>query len=139
VAGDHDLRRPTAGLEAQKAELDRQERRVPLRLGDVRVHAAYECTDDGLAARVIERKLLVHVAAELVQPCADVPLQLARPEDLGGRACRLPAPQFELEKPIPRGAVALREEQVLLRSRVDVGDSPPVPEDLDRLREALDA
>ena len=53
VAGDHDRRRPAPGLDAEHAELHRQQRRIALGLGDVRIHAAHVGLDDRLAARVI--------------------------------------------------------------------------------------
>ena len=61
--------------------------------------------------------------------------QLAPAENLGHRAGGLPPPHLELEQPILRGGVALREEQVGLVLRVDVVDAPAVAEDLDRLRQ----
>ena len=116
VTRDHDRRRPAPGLDAEHPELDRQQRRVALGLGDVRVHAAHVGLDDRLAARVIAIELVVQVAAELVQPRAAIARQLAAAEDLRDRAGRLPPPDLELEQPIPRGGVALGEEQVGLRS-----------------------
>ena len=102
---------------------------------DVGVDAAHERFDDRLAARVVVIELGVEIAAEHVQARADVALELARPEDLGDGAGRLPPPQLELEQPILRGGVALREKQVRLVLRVDVVDAPPVAHDLDRLRQ----
>ena len=109
---------------------------VPLGLGDVGVDAAHEGFDDRLAARVIVIQLGVEIAAEHVQPRADVALHFPRPENLGDRPGCLAPPQFELEQPVLRGGVALREEQVRLVLRVDVVDAPPVAQDLDRLRQA---
>ena len=63
-------------------------------------------------------------------------IDLARPEDLGDGTGRLPPPHLELEQPIPRRGVALREEQVGLVLRVDVVDAPAIAHDLDRLRQA---
>jgi hypothetical protein len=59
--------------------------------------------------------------------------QLAPSQDLGHGARGLPAPQFELEEPVLRRRVALREEEVLLVLGVDVVDAPPIAPDLDGL------
>ena len=84
---------------------------------------------------MVVRELGVEIAAEHVEPRAAVPLQFAPAQDLGDGARRLPAPHLELEQPVLRGRVALREEQVLLGRRVDVVDAPAVAPDLDRLRQ----
>jgi hypothetical protein len=63
---------------------------------------------------------------------ADVPVELPPAEDLGHGAGRLPPPDLELEQPVARRRVTLREEQVGLVLGVDVIDAPPVGHDLDR-------
>jgi hypothetical protein len=75
----------------------------------------------------------VQIAAEHVQARADVALQLRPTEDLGRGAGGLTTPHLELEEPIARGGVALREEQIVLVLRVDVIDAPMIPDDIDRL------
>ena len=64
VARDHDRRRPAARRDAEHLELDRQQRRLALGLGDVGIHAAHVGFDDRLAARVIVIQLGVQVAPE---------------------------------------------------------------------------
>src|SRR5690606_24701391 len=56
-------------------------------------------------------------------------------QHLRDRPGGLPPPHLELEKPIPRRGVALREEQIVLGLCVDVVDAPSVADDLDRLGE----
>ena len=131
-------RRPRLRRDAEHLELDRQLRRVLHRLGDGGVHPVHVGGDDRLAVRVVPVQLGGQVAAEHVQARADVALQLPPPENLGHRAGGLPPPHLELEQPIARRRVALREEQVGFALRVDVVDAPPVAQDLDRLAEAAD-
>ena len=135
MARDDDGRRPTAGRDAEHRELDWQERRRALGLGDVGVDAADERLDNRLSAWMVMCELGVEIAPEHVQPRPAVPLQFAPAQDLGDGAGRLPPPHLELEQPVLRGRVALREEQVLLGRRVDVVDAPAVAPDLDRLRQ----
>ena len=108
--------------------------RRALGFGDVGVDATHERFDDGLAARVIVIQFGVEIAAEHVQPRADVAIDLTRPENLGDRSRRLPPPHLELEQPISGRGIALREEQVVLGLGVDVVDAPAVAHDFDRLR-----
>ena len=79
-----------------------------------------------------------HVAAELEQPRAVVPGDGPGAENLRGRAGGLGAPDLELEEPVPRGVVALGEEQIVLGFGVDVRYAPFVLEDFHRLVEAFD-
>ena len=80
--------------------------------------------------------LLRHVASETEEPEADVALEFAGTEHLGHRPRRLRSPHLELEKPVARGRIPLREEEVVLRLGVDVVDPSPVADDLDRGIEA---
>ena len=136
VPRHHHLRRPAPRSDAQKLELDGQQAGLPLGPGDIGVDAVHERRDDGVAPVVVVAHLGRHVAPEPEQPRADVALQFARTEDLRHRAGRLPPPQLELEQPVARRRVALREEEVVLVLRVDVGDAPPVGHDLDRRLQA---
>ena len=138
VPRDDDIGRPRRRPDPEHGEFDRQPGRIRQGPGDVRVHAADIRSDDRFAARVIPVQLRLEIAAEHVQPRADVALQLLAAEDLRDRAGRLAAPQLELEQPIARGGVALREEQIALALRVDVIDAPAVAQDLDRLTQPVD-
>jgi hypothetical protein len=130
--------RPAAGLGAGQLEFDRELRRIGLDLVDVGIHAIGERGQDLLRVRVIARVLGLEVAAEKELAGGGVGSDEARPELLGHLAFAASAPLVELPEPIARGAVALREEQVALVLRVDVGDARRVPDDLDRRGHAGD-
>ena len=136
MTGDHHLRRPLAGSDAEHLELDRQRRRVAHRLVHVGVDPAHVGLDDRLAARVVVLQLRVEVAAIHVETGAEVALQLARAEDLGHRAGGAAPPHLELEQAILGGEVALRQEEVDLVLGVDVVQAPAIADDLHRLRQA---
>ena len=74
VPRDHDLRGPRLGLDPEEPELDRQRGRILHRLRDIGVHSLHEGPDDLRPTVVVMTHLIVHVAAELEQPCPDVPL-----------------------------------------------------------------
>ena len=131
VAGDDDVRGPRLRTDPEHLELDRKEARIAFRLGDVRVDPVREGPDDLRAARVIVIQFRFQIAAEPEQPRTAVALQFTGTEDFGNRARGLAAPEFELEEAVARGAVPLREEEIVLRLRVDVADAPQVLEDLD--------
>ena len=137
MSRDDDSRRPPAGGDSEHRELDRQQGGILLRLRDVGVDPADKRLDDGFAARVVVIEFGVEVAPECVQSRADIALQLTTPQHLGDGAGRLPPPHLELKEPIACRGVALCEEQIVFRLRVNVIDAPSVADDLDRLREPL--
>lgn len=59
-------------------------------------------------------------------------------EHLGQQAESAAAPQVELEEAVAGRVEALRQEQVVLGFRIEVGDAPPVDEDLDGFGESGD-
>ena len=124
VARDHDLRRPVTGLDAQQLELEGQQAGLAGRPVDVGVDAVDERADDRAAALVVVAQLGRHVAPEAEEPRADVPLELARTEDLGHRAGRAAPPDLELEQAVAGRRVTLREEQVELVLRRRCGRCP---------------
>ena len=136
VARDHDFGRPSLGTDAEQLELDGEQRGVGLGLGDVGVHAVHVRGDDQRAAIVVVVHLLGHVAAEAEEAEADVALELAGAQHFGDGARGLRAPDLELEEAVAGGGVPLGEEEVVLGLGVDVVDSPPVANDLDRGVEA---
>src|SRR5207237_6045699 len=93
---------------------------------------------DRLAVRVVPVQLRLQIAAEAVQPRADVARQLLVAQNLRHGARRLAPPHLELEQPIARGRIPLYEEQVVLVLRVDVVDAPAIAQEIDRLAQAID-
>jgi hypothetical protein len=83
-------------------------------------------------------ELGVEITAKHVQARPDVSFQRSLSENLGNGACRLTAPQFELEQAVFCRGVSLRKKQVGFVLRVDVIDAPAVTNDFDRLRHATD-
>ena len=92
VARDDHLGRPAARLDAEQPEFERQQVRLPLGALDPGVDAFDERRNDRVAPLVVVAHLGRHVAPEAEQAGADVPLQLARAEDLGDGAGRAAAP-----------------------------------------------
>src|SRR5579871_2031895 len=105
---------------------------------DVGIDAIDEGLNDGRTVGVIPIELLRDIAPIAEQAIADIALELAPPEDLRDGAGGLPSPDLELEQSIRSDVVALREEQVVLAVRIDVGDAEPVSQDLDRLLESAE-
>ena len=83
-------------------------------------------------------QLVGHVAPDTAAAGPDVARQRPRPLDLGQGPGRLAPPELELEEPVAGGVVPLGEEQVVLVPGVDMGDPPPVAQDLHRLRQPGD-
>ena len=133
VPRDHDLGGPSPRLDPQDAELDRQPRRLAFGSLDVRVDPPDERPDDLGTAGMVMVQLRAHLAAERELAGPDVGGQGPGPLDLRHRAGRLSPPELELEEPIVRGVVPLRQEEVVLVLGIDVSDSPPVAHDLHRL------
>ena len=132
VARDDHLGHPVSRRDAEQLELDRQQVRLARRPVDVGVDAIDERRDDLVAPRVVVAHLGREVAPKAEQARAGVALDLSRAENLGDRPGGAPPPDLELEEPVARRGVALREEQVVLVLRVDVGDAPPVGDDFHR-------
>ena len=82
MARDDDVRRPVSRGDTEQIELDREQARITLRLGDVRVDAIRVRVDDERAAVVVVVQLLLEVTPELEEARPDVALQLPLPEDL---------------------------------------------------------
>ena len=83
-------------------------------------------------------ELVIELTAKLMEARAAIALDFAPAQDLRHRSGRLPPPDLELEQPVLRGRIALREKQVGFVLRVDVIEAPPIADDLDRLREPDD-
>ena len=139
MPGDHDVSCPSPGRDAKHAELGGDERWVPGGLVHERIHALDERTDDGRAMWMIVRQLGGQVAAELEQPCAAIPLQLPAPDHLRHGTGGLASPHLELECPIARRGIPLREKEVVFVLRVNVRHTPTVAQDLNGLRESCNA
>ena len=138
VTRDHDVGRPSAWCDAQHAKLGGDECRIACRFVHIGVHAVYEGTDDRRAARMVARQVGSKASPILEQSRTLIALQLARANHLGHRARRLASPHLELECPIARRGIALREEEIVLVLRVDVGHPPPVAQHFHRLNKARD-
>ncbi len=78
-------------------------------------------------------QLRVHVAAELQQARPDVARPGAGPLQLRQRPGRLLTPDLQLKEPVACRVVPLGQEQVVFAPGVDVGDPPPIAQDLHRL------
>ena len=139
VTGDHDVRRPPSGAGAEQPQLLRHEPWIPRRLVDERVHAVHERADDRRTARVVACEVGGQAAAIPEQARPDIALHLAGTEQLRNRARRPSSPDLELEGPVARGGIALREEQVVLGAGVDVRDAPGITQDLYRLAQPVHA
>ena len=136
MAGDDHIRRPRPGRDAEELEFHRQGGRILRRFGNVGIYAAHVRGDDGFAVGVVPVQFGLQVSAEPVQACADVALQLLRPEDFRDRAGSLPAPHLKLKQPIADGGIALGEEQIAFVPGIDMVEAPPVAQDLNRFRKA---
>src|SRR5690606_36002166 len=134
VARDHHCRGPFAGSDTEQAELERQERGVARYAVYVGVDAIHERADYRGSVRVIGCELALHAPAVHEEARPAVALELSRAEYLGHGSRGLAAPELELEQPVVRRVVALREEEVVLVSGVDVRDPPPVADYLDGLQ-----
>ena len=72
------------------------------------------------------------------QAIADVALEFLFAQDLSHGPGGLPSPHLQLEQSIPCDVIALREKQVRFALGVDMRDTPPVLDDLNRLAETRD-
>src|SRR5437588_280115 len=68
-----------------------------------------------------------------------VGVERRRAEDLREAASTGPAEEIELEEPVLRGGVALEDEQIVRRARVDVRDAEGIAHDLTPLVEPEEA
>ena len=103
--------------DAEQLELERQKVWVLDRLIDVGVDPRDVRGNDFVAPLVIMAHLGRHIAAKLMQSRPDVSLQLSTAENLGHRAGRPAAPDFELKEPVSNRRVSLRKEEVVLDVR----------------------
>ncbi len=132
MAGDDHFRCPVLRLDAQKAELKRQEIRVLLHEVDIGVDSIDEGGDDLFALGMIVIHLLFHVHAGLEKPCPDVPVQSSGSENFCQSACGLTPPDLELEEPVACHVESLSKEKVLLVLGVNMRNPPAVLDDLHR-------
>ena len=138
MARDDDIRSPRLRLDAKELELNRQRRRILRGFRNRGVYPVDKGVDDDFAVRVVPVQFGLQVAAESMQPRADVALQLFRPENLGHGPRGLAPPHLELKQPIAGGGKALREEQIRFVPRINVVEPPPIAKHLDRLGEPGD-
>ena len=124
------LRLPAPRPVAEDLELDRE---AITELLDAGVDAAREGGRDALRVRRVAGPLGIHVAPVPEQPGEVIPDERLAPEDFSRLATGDPAPQIDLEESILRRHEALRKEEVVLASGVDVRDAPAVAEHLDGL------
>jgi hypothetical protein len=90
-----------------------------------------------MCVRVVARPLgLVPGAAKHHQPRAPVVLERLGAEDLGKPPFMPASPHLHLPEPVLRHHVSLCEEEVPVVLGEDVGDTPFVPDDVDRLLQA---
>ncbi len=78
------------------------------------------------------REFLLHIPAKPKQPRRDIPFNFPRPQHLSPSSGRLPPPYLELKKTIARRVVSLCEKKIVLRLRVNVGDSPRITKNFHR-------
>lgn len=129
---------PGLRLAGGQPELDRQRLRARAHLGHIGVDPFDPGRDSVLRARRIGRPLPGHVAAIEEQPRGAVLGDIGRPEAGGEPTQAALAPQVDLPEPVAGGVVALQEEGVPRRARIDVRDPPVVDDDLRRRGEPRD-
>src|SRR6516164_1067287 len=118
---------PLLRLESGKAELDGQTGMAGmLYVGDVSVDACGEGRQDLPCIGGITAILLRHVTPVPQAPRADVALNGRWAEDFGKAPLSRALPQFDLEQTILCRDETLCEEQVVLITRIDMGDAPTV-------------
>ena len=128
------LRRPRLGLDPGELELHRQ---VVAVLLDERVDAGGVGGEEAVGVGVVAGPLgLVERPPEHHQPGAPVVVEGLGTEDLGEPPLAPAAPHLHLPQPVLGHDVALREEQVVVVLRVDVGHPPLVADHLDRRLQA---
>ena len=134
VAGhprEHGRRRPWLGAEPGKLKFDREPCGISRDVSDLRVHAAHEGFDQPAGVRRVAAPFRLHVAAIREQAGERVACNVVGASDFGEPALRDPPPHFHLPQPVLRGDEPLREEKVVDRLRIHVGNPPPVAEDFD--------
>src|SRR5215469_13706453 len=87
---------------------------------------------------MIPIEFFFQIAAIQKEAIADVTLEFPASQNFSDRASGLAAPQFELEQPVARDVVTLREKQVRLVLGIDMRDSPVILQDFDGLSESCD-
>ena len=137
--GQHDVRGPILGGNAEQTELKRQQVRLFPGLPNIGVHALNKGGDDLFPVRVIIPVLLIQIAAKAQQPGTDVAVQGLGTLNLGHRAGDAPTPDFKLKQAVAGRVIALGKKQVVLVCGIDVGNTPTVGQDFDRLAEPGDA
>ena len=132
----HRLRGPVRRLVAQRLELRRHQLGALEDQVDPGVHAAGPGSDDALRVRSVGEPLGVHVAAVQQQPGGPVLLDETGPEDLRQRSLAPSPPEVDLPQAVAGRVPALGEEEVVLTAGEDVGHSPAIDQNLDRLLES---
>ncbi len=129
--GEHGRRCPWLRAESGKLEFDREPRRISRNVSDLRVHAPDEGFDQPAGVRGVAAPLRLHVATIREQTGERVACNVVGACDFGEPSLRDPPPHFHLPQPILGGDEPLREEKIVDRLRVHMGNPPPVAEDFD--------
>ena len=134
-ARQHNVRGPGLGGNAEQTELKRQQVRLFPGLLNIGVYTLDKGGDDLFPVRVIVLALLLQIAAKTQQPGTNVAVQGFGALNLGHRAGDAPAPDLKLKQAVAGRVIALGKKQVMLVLGIDVGNTPAVGQDFDRLAE----
>ena len=135
----HDLRGPGLGGNTEQTELKGQQVRLFLDLLNIGVNTLDKGDDNFFPVRVIVLVFLVQIATKTQQPGTDVAVQGFGTLNLGHRAGDTPTPDLELKQAVAGRVIALGKKQVVLVCGIDVGNTPAVGQDFDRLAEPGEA
>ena len=139
LVATHDyLGRPVVGQGFQEFKFKGQVRGVGPQFSYAGINALHEGRNNGLAARMVVRVLTLHVAPVTEKSGSDVAVYFSGAEQFGDGTRGLSPPHFELEGAVGSRDVALREEEIVFVSGVNVRDAPLVADDLHRFLQAAD-
>ena len=137
MAGNNNLLGPVSQLDPQQLERQWELFGVLQGLINIGINSMYKGTHNIYTAFVIVTQLLLHVSSKLKQPGAMISVDHSWAKNFSRGASCLGSPDFKLKESIAGSAIALREKQIMLSLRINMGNTPIIFKYLHRLIEPL--